>query len=69
MILCVRNTLCLALVVLTASACGMMREEGATASSAPAWFQYAYYSSEATLEADGMSKEVLDYNKARMRVY
>lgn len=33
------------------------------------WFEYAYYSSEATLEADGMSKDVLDYSKARMRVY
>lgn len=70
MILCVRNVLCLSLVILTASACGMGDGKQAAASQQKSqWFEYAYYSSEATLEADGMSKDVLDYSKARMRVY
>lgn len=52
MILCVRNVLCLALVVLSASACGMMRDEGATASNDQQnWFEYAYYSSASVNES------------------
>lgn len=65
-----RNAICLSLVVLGASACGMsMDNEQASAQSKSSWFEYAYYSSNATLEADGMDKEVLDYSKARMRIY
>lgn len=47
MILCMRNAICLALVMIGACACGMVREESATASSKQNWFEYAYYSSPA----------------------
>lgn len=67
--LCVRNYICLGLALFGASACDMMRDEGDTAQQQHQWFEYAYYSSPAELEADGMSKQVLDYNKARMRIY
>lgn len=51
MILCVRNALCLALVVLSASACGMMRDESTTASTEQQnWFEYAYMSSAVNFE-------------------
>lgn len=54
MILCAKNTLCLALVILGASACGMMRDESSTtASTQQNWFEYAYYSSAADETADG----------------
>lgn len=55
MILCARNAICLALVIIGASACGMMRDEGTTASNGQQnWFEYAYYSSPAMDEtADG----------------
>lgn len=68
MILYVRNAICLSLVVLAATACDAMQEDTA-GNNQHQWFNYAYYSSNATLEADGLSKEVLDYNTARMRVY
>ena len=71
MIRIVRNTTYLSLVVLAASACGMNGGGNSPSASAQpsTWFEYAYYSSPATLEADGMDKEVLDYSKARMRIY
>ena len=51
MILCARNALCLALVVLGTAACGMMRDEGTTASTDKQnWFEYAYMSSAVNFE-------------------
>jgi len=51
MILCRVKHLCLGLVVLC-SACGMMDDTNkfTTSASNSDWFQYAYYSSSATLE-------------------
>lgn len=69
MMLWVRNVLALSVVALAATACGMDGSRETALPQNSQWFEYAYYSSEATLEADGMNKEVLDYNKARMRIY
>lgn len=60
MILCARNTLCLALVILSASACGMMRDESTSASTSQQqnWFEYAYMSSAVNFETaeDGAAR-------------
>ncbi len=60
MILCARNAVCLSLVILLASACGMMRDDGATASNDKQqnWFEYAYMSSAVNFETaeDGAAR-------------
>ncbi len=57
MILCARNAVCLSLVMIVASACGMVREEPSrSADNQQNWFEYAYYSSAAdeTLDAGAL---------------
>lgn len=57
MILCRKNFMLL-LVVLSTSACGMMGDDDQMAlqQQRSDWFEYAYYSSAATLENDGLTR-------------